>query len=137
MNKQEVETLVDKIVTNYFNDELPVFELDREKLFENAWNENYEVQETNDFEGINKAAFPIEMVLGCISTVVGTIKTIFDINELMQKKEKETGHQSLQVELVADKWLAQLQLAGLDKDKAQLIANTFSNDLEKILKNDK
>ena len=79
MDKQEVENLVNKIVNDCFIDELPVFELERQSLFQNAWNENYAVKEVLEFEGINQAAFPQEELLACIPIIFGTIKTFLEI----------------------------------------------------------
>lgn len=135
MEKENIENLIDKIVIDYFRDELLVYELDKKQLFKDAWNQNYIIQEASQFDGINQAGMGIETILGCISTLVGTVKTIFELKKYFDTKTK--SKKDVMTYFVSEKWLAELQLAGLSPEKAQVITNTFSNDLEKLIKYDK
>lgn len=135
MEKENIENLIDKIVIDYFRDELLVYELDKKQLFKDAWNQNYIIQEASQFDGINQAGMGIETILGCISTLVGTVKTIFELKKYFDTKTK--SKKDVMTDFVSEKWLAELQLAGLSPEKAQVITNTFSNDLEKLIKYDK
>lgn len=135
MEKENIENLIDKIVIDHFRDELLVYELDKKQLFKDAWNQNYIIQEASQFDGINQAGMGIETILGCISTLVGTVKTIFELKKYFDTKTK--SKKDVMTDFVSEKWLAELQLAGLSPEKAQVITNTFSNDLEKLIKYDK
>jgi hypothetical protein len=100
MNKQEIETLIDKIVVNSFADEIDVYSHEKQTLFANAWNENFAVKDPNGIDGINQAGGQIETVLGCIATLIGTIKTIFEIQKLTKKNKEEPNNVDLPVEFI-------------------------------------
>lgn len=140
MDKIDIQTLLDKIIKEQFPEELPVYELEKEMLFENAWDQNFSTQKDNEFDGINQGGPIIETVLNCILALFGTVKTVFEIKNLRGAKHSSTQllkPDALTLEFVREKWLAQLQLAGLDIVQAKTLTGDFSDDLAKILNNDK
>lgn len=135
MNKQGIETLIDNIINDYFPNEEPVYSLEKGLLFEKAWNNDFSNHEDNEF-GVNQAGNATEIILGCIATVLGTIKTVVEIYKLSSKKSSEATHQDVNAELMAKKWSAELQLAGLDIHKAEALTKQFGEDLRLLIKND-
>jgi len=135
MNKQRIETLIDDIVKGYFPDEEPVYSLEKEMLFKNAWNNDFSNHQANG-PGISQAGNATEIILGCIATVLGTIKTVMELYELSSKQNSKETDQTVNTELMARKWSAELQLAGLDIYKAEALTKQFSDDLKLLIKND-
>jgi hypothetical protein len=130
---------IEKIVDSEFPEEKNIFVFEKKEIVENLFQNN---QNSVYVDFVNKGGVPsFEIILGYISTLIGTFKTISEISEIFRNNNnakkneiKQSGVSEL--DELKSFWINDLVNAGMEriKIKQKKIADRFIYDLINITK---
>lgn len=130
--------LIEKIIDSEFPEEKDIFAFEKKEIVDNIF-QNKKISSSIDF--INKGGVPsFEIILGYVSSIVGTFKTISEIykiyrnndNKKKDEAEKIPVRELDELDRLKSFWINDLVNAGMEKIKAKKIADRFIYDLIKV-----
>ncbi|NOU46903.1 MAG: hypothetical protein HOO86_07570 [Bacteroidales bacterium] len=127
--------LIEKIIESEFPEEKDIFNFEKKEIIENVFQDK---QISTNVNFVNRGGVPsFEIILGYVSSIVGTFKTISEIykmykndynNQKVGSKEKKIS----ELDELKLFWINDLVNAGMEKSKAKKIADRFIYDLIKV-----